>query len=220
MKFAAIITAAGLGSRASGVYALPKQWVSIAGQPVVAHALDAFAAMMRVLTITPEHRPLTTGFADDIQIVEGGATRAASVRNALRALDNQGVTHVLIHDGARPLVSQAVIARVMAALEHSDGAAPALAVTDALWTGAEGRVTGSRDRTGLYRAQTPQGFRFDAILRAHETATGYEADDVVVALAAGLHVAIVAGDERNMKLTHPDDFARVEALLKENGHGY
>ncbi len=219
MKFAAIITAAGLGARASGVHALPKQWVNIAGQPVVAHALDAFAGMVRMLTINPEHRHLSTGLADDIQIVEGGATRAASVRNALRALDNQGVTHVLIHDGARPLVSQAVIARVMDALAHSDGAAPALAVTDALWTGAEGRVTGSRDRAGLYRAQTPQGFRFDAILRAHETATGREADDVEVALAAGLHVAIVTGDERNVKLTHPDDFARVEALLRENGHG-
>ena len=82
--------------------------------------------------------------------VFGGATRAASVRNALIALQDQGITHVLIHDGARPLVSQAVIARVLAALADAPGAAPALAVTDALWTGQDGRVTGSRDRQGLY----------------------------------------------------------------------
>ena len=220
MKLAAIITAAGSGTRAAGVYKLPKQWVEIAGKPVVAHALEAFAGMLRVLTINAEHRHLTRGFANDIQIVLGGDTRAASVRNALMALDNQGVTHVLIHDGARPLVSQALIARVVAALAQSDGAAPALAVTDALWTGAEGRVTGSRDRSGLYRAQTPQGFGFDAILRAHQSATGREADDVEVALAAGLNVAIVEGCERNMKLTHPGDFARVEAMLREDGHGY
>jgi 2-C-methyl-D-erythritol 4-phosphate cytidylyltransferase/2-C-methyl-D-erythritol 2,4-cyclodiphosphate synthase len=115
---------------------------------------------------------------------------------------------------------------VIAALAQSDGAAPALSVTDALWTGTDGRVTGSRDRTGLFRAQTPQGFRFDAILRAHQAATGHEADDVEVALAAGLNVAIVEGCERNMKLTHPGDFDRIEAMLKEdamrkeNGHGY
>lgn len=226
MKLAAIITAAGTGTRAAGLYKLPKQWVEIAGKPVVAHALDAYQGMVRVLTIDPDHRHLTQGFADDIHIVPGGATRAASVRNALKALDNTGVTHVLIHDGARPLVSQAVIGRVIAALAQSDGAAPALSVTDALWTGTDGRVTGSRDRTGLFRAQTPQGFRFDAILRAHQAATGHEADDVEVALAAGLNVAIVEGCERNMKLTHPGDFDRIEAMLKEdsmrkeNGHGY
>lgn len=220
MKLAAIITAAGTGSRAAGVHKLPKQWVDIAGKPVLAHALAAFAGMVRVVTINPEHRPLTALLPPDVAVVQGGATRAASVRNALMFLQNQGITHVLIHDGARPLVSPAVIARVVAALAQSDGAAPALAVTDALWTGSDGRVTGSRDRTGLYRAQTPQGFRFDAILRAHQTATGQEADDVEVALAAGLSVAIVEGCERNIKLTNPGDFARVEAMLREDAHGY
>ena len=135
MKVAAIITAAGSGTRAAGVHKLTKQWVQIAGKPVVAHALEAFAGMVRVLTINPEHQTLARDLPGDVQIVIGGATRAASVRHALIALQDQGITHVLIHDGARPLVSQAVIARVLAALAHAPGAAPALAVTDALWTG-------------------------------------------------------------------------------------
>jgi 2-C-methyl-D-erythritol 4-phosphate cytidylyltransferase / 2-C-methyl-D-erythritol 2,4-cyclodiphosphate synthase len=220
MKLAAIITAAGSGLRASGLHKLTKQWVQIAGKPVVAHALDAFEGMVRVLTINPEHQALARDLPTDVQIVFGGATRAASVRNALMALQDQGITHVLIHDGARPVVSGAVIDRVVAALAGSDGAAPALAVTDALWTGADGRVTGSRDRSGLYRAQTPQGFHYDAILQAHARARGTEADDVEVALAAGMSVAIVEGDERNVKLTVPADFDRIAALLKERADGY
>ena len=144
----------------------------------------------------------------------GGESRAASVRNALEALAGQGVTQVLIHDGARPLVSAAVIARVLAALQRHVGAAPALVVTDALWLGQNGLVAGSRDRTGLYRAQTPQGFHFDAILAAHRAFQGDAADDVQVARAAGIDVAIVEGEEDNLKLTYPGDFARAEAILK------
>jgi 2-C-methyl-D-erythritol 4-phosphate cytidylyltransferase/2-C-methyl-D-erythritol 2,4-cyclodiphosphate synthase len=147
-------------------------------------------------------------------IVEGGATRDASVRNALEALAGKGVEHVLIHDGARPLVPPAVIARVLQALRHHVAAAPALTVTDALWTGADGQVSGTRDRTGLYRAQTPQGFHYDAILAAHRAHMSGAADDVEVARAHGLDVAIVEGDEDNLKLTYPGDFSRAEAILK------
>jgi len=100
-------------------------------------------------------------------------------------------------------------------------------VTDALWTGDGIHVTGTRDRNGLYRAQTPQGFRYDAIVQAHAAHPGGAADDVEVARAAGLDVAIVPGEERNLKITGPDDFARAEALLKETermdirlGNGY
>jgi 2-C-methyl-D-erythritol 4-phosphate cytidylyltransferase / 2-C-methyl-D-erythritol 2,4-cyclodiphosphate synthase len=212
MTTAAIITAAGRGLRAGGE--VPKQWQILAGQPVVAHALAAFQGMRRVLTISPEDRARAEALGGDVTIVEGGATRAQSVRNALQALADTGVRRVLIHDGARPLVSAAVIERVLAALERSPGAAPALAVTDALWTGVDGVVTGTCDRTGLYRAQTPQGFGFDTILAAHLAFAGDAADDVEVARAAGLAVAIVAGDEDNLKLTWPGDFARAEAILR------
>lgn len=213
MTIAAIITAAGRGLRAGGD--LPKQWQILAGRPVVAHALDAFAGMQRVLTVHPDDLALARALHSDAIIVEGGATRTASVRAALQVLAGRGVTRVLIHDGARPLVSQAVIARVIDALDARAGAAPALAVSDALWRGADGLVNGTQDRGGLYRAQTPQGFHFEAILAAHLAHPGNAADDVEVACAAGLDVAIVAGDEANIKLTYPGDFARAEGLIKD-----
>lgn len=215
MTTAAIIVAAGRGTRArrEGAPDLAKQWQDLAGRPVVAHALAAFAGMRRVLVIHPEDRALAARVAGDALLVEGGASRAASVRNALESLEGQGISRVLIHDGARPLVSPALIARVLAALDRAPGAAPALAVTDALWTGAEGLVTGTRDRAGLFRAQTPQGFAFAPILAAHRAFAGEAADDVEVARAAGLDVAMVEGEEANLKLTFPGDFARAEARL-------
>ena len=211
----AIIVAAGRGTRAGGD--LPKQWQMLNGQPVLAHTLAAFAGLPRVLVIHPDDRARAEAIAGDAQIVEGGATRDASVMNALLALEGRGVAHVLIHDGARPLVSAAVINRVRGALAASPAAAPALAVTDALWTGTQGLVSGTRDRTGLYRAQTPQGFHYDAILAAHRAHPGGAADDVEVARAAGLAVTIVEGDENNLKLTFPGDFDRAAAIMKGRG---
>jgi 2-C-methyl-D-erythritol 4-phosphate cytidylyltransferase/2-C-methyl-D-erythritol 2,4-cyclodiphosphate synthase len=211
----AIIVAAGRGTRAGGD--LPKQWQMLNGQPVLAHTLAAFAGLPRVLVIHPDDRARAEAIAGDAQIVEGGATRDASVMNALLALEGRDVAHVLIHDGARPLVSAAVIDRVRGALDASPAAAPALVVTDALWTGTQGLVSGTRDRTGLYRAQTPQGFHYDAILAAHRAHPGGAADDVEVARAAGLAVTIVEGDENNLKLTFPGDFDRAAAIMKGRG---
>ena len=123
-----------------------------------------------------------------------------------------------------PFASRALIGRVLAALDHHPGAAPALPVTDALWTGAGGRVTGLQPRDGLFRAQTPQGFRFPAILAAHRAHPGGAADDVEVARAAGLDVAIVDGEDENIKLTYPGDFARGERIIGQMdvrlGNGY
>jgi 2-C-methyl-D-erythritol 4-phosphate cytidylyltransferase/2-C-methyl-D-erythritol 2,4-cyclodiphosphate synthase len=218
MTTAAIIVAAGRGTRAGGD--LPKQWQQLAGRPVVAHALAAFRAAKGVdrviLVIHPDDRSRAEGFG--VELVEGGASRDASVRNALEALAGRGVARVLIHDGARPLVSAALIGRLLKALEGAEGAAPAVPVTDALWRGADGTVAGTQDRTGLWRAQTPQTFRYEAILAAHRAHPGGSLDDVEVARAAGLDVVIVEGDEDNLKLTYPGDFARAERILaKENG---
>lgn len=226
MTTAAVIVAAGRGSRAGGDR--PKQWQMLAGRPVLAHTLQAFRGRVDrlVLVIHPDDRSHALELAGDALLVEGGATRDASVRNALEALAGTGVTRVLIHDGARPLVPAPVIARVLAALDTHAGAAPALAVTDALWRGTGGEVAGTQDRTGLWRAQTPQGFRFDAILAAHRAHPGGAADDVEVARAAGIDVAIVEGDEANLKVTFPGDFARAETMLKGRsmdvrlGNGY
>lgn len=224
MTIAVLIVAAGRGTRMGE--GLPKQWRDLGGKPVVAHTLAAFKGFRRILVIHPEDRSRAEALGiDDVDLVMGGATRDASVRAALDHLEGSTVTRVLIHDGARPLVSPALIDRVLAALDHAPGAAPALAVTDALWTGAGALVTGTRDRTGLFRAQTPQGFHFPAILQAHRAHPGGAADDVEVARAAGLDVAIVEGEEDNIKLTFPGDFARALKTLRGDmdirlGNGY
>ncbi|OOY20610.1 bifunctional 2-C-methyl-D-erythritol 4-phosphate cytidylyltransferase/2-C-methyl-D-erythritol 2,4-cyclodiphosphate synthase [Thioclava sp. DLFJ5-1] len=225
MSNAIIIVAAGRGTRAGGE--TPKQWQSLAGQPVLAHTVAAFKGIGRIVVVLhPED--MTRGIAQfqgEVALCAGGASRDASVRNALEMLEGSGVEKVLIHDGARPLVSRAVIEGVLEALDSAQAAAPALPVSDALWTGENGQVTGTQDRHGLYRAQTPQGFDFDAILSAHRAHPGGAADDVEVARAAGLSVAITRGSEDNLKITYPEDFARAERLLGDKmdirlGHGY
>jgi 2-C-methyl-D-erythritol 4-phosphate cytidylyltransferase/2-C-methyl-D-erythritol 2,4-cyclodiphosphate synthase len=219
---AVIVVAAGRGSRMGGE--VPKQWQMLAGKPVIAHTLAAFQGLRVLLVIHPDDRARALGLGVDL--VEGGATRDASVLAGLRALEGSGVRRVLIHDGARPLVSRGLIDRLLAALDHHAGAAPALGVTDALWRGADGLVSGTVDRAGIYRAQTPQAFHFDAILAAHLAHPGGALDDVQVARDAGIDVAIVEGDEDNMKLTFPGDFARAEGILKGRrmdvrmGNGY
>lgn len=213
MRTAAIIVAAGRGTRAGGTVA--KQWQMLAGEPVAARTIRAFRRpdiAQLVLVLHPDEMHRAADWPDVIA-VPGGASRDASVRAGLEALAGRAVARVLIHDVARPLIAAATIDAVIAALDDSPGAAPALEVTDALWQGADGLVTGARDRTGLYRAQTPQGFHFDAILAAHRAHSGPAADDVEVARAAGLAVRIVPGQETNLKLTRAADFARAERIL-------
>lgn len=196
----------------------PKQWQTLGSRPVAARAAATLAAtpgLVRLLAVIhPDDRARAQAALPGVELVEGGASRAASVRAALERLSDDPPDVVLIHDGARPLLTQTLITRLLAALDHSPGAAPALAVTDALWRGAGARVTGMQDRTGLYRAQTPQAFHFDRILAAHRAHPGDAADDVAVARAAGLDVAIVEGEEDNLKLTCPADVARAEAILR------
>ena len=216
MTLAAILVAAGRGTRAGGEK--PKQWQPLAGRRAIDHALQAFRddgrAARIIVVIHPDDRAETAGWPADVQVVEGGTTRAESVRNALEALENTQTTRVMIHDAARPCLSVGLIARLAAALDKAPAAAPALAVTDALWRGEAGIVAGVQPRDGLYRAQTPQAFHFTPILAAHRAHPGGAADDVEVARAAGLDVLIVEGEEENLKLTWPGDFARAERILK------
>ncbi|WP_347309763.1 bifunctional 2-C-methyl-D-erythritol 4-phosphate cytidylyltransferase/2-C-methyl-D-erythritol 2,4-cyclodiphosphate synthase [Defluviimonas sp. SAOS-178_SWC] len=212
---AVIIVAAGRGTRAGSEE--PKQWRRIGGRSVLARTVAAFSGFRRIVVVL-HHDDMARGveeFGGTVTLIAGGTNRAQSVRNALESLVSSGISRVLIHDGARPFASPALIGRVVAALDRAPAAAPALAVTDALWTGTDGRVTGTAPRERLFRAQTPQGFRFPAILDAHRAHSGAAADDVEVALAAGLDVAIVDGEEENMKITWPGDFARAERHLKD-----
>lgn len=225
MTTAAIILAAGRGTRAGT--GAPKQYRLLAGKPVVEHTLAAFAPFgLCVLVLPPED--YASGLYQELGLmrVKGGSSRAESVKNALEALENKGITKVLIHDGARPFASAELIQSVLDALDHAPAAAPALPVTDALWRGSAGEVTGTEDRAGLYRAQTPQGFEYAAILKAHRAHKGEAADDVEVARAAGLTVAITLGSEQNFKLTYAADFDRAEQFLGRQkmdirlGNGY
>lgn len=226
MTTAALIVAAGRGRRAGGP--LPKQWQEVAGAPVARHTLQALAHLDQVvMVIHPDDHELAEAAARDlsVRLVHGGHERADSVRLGLEALEGDAPDLVLIHDVARPCLTPSLLESVQEALRTHPGAAPALAVSDALWTGEAGKVTGTRDRSGLFRAQTPQGFRYADILAAHRAHPGGAADDVQVARDAGLDVAIVPGDERNLKITTPEDFARAETLLRTGmdirlGNGY
>ncbi len=226
MTTAAIIVAAGRGLRAGG--GQPKQWRPLAGRRVADWTIERIKAQVPlvVLVLSPDDPEAWAEFADSgLILAPGGADRAESVRNGLQALAHRSVSKVLIHDVARPCIGARVIGDVLAALDTHAAAAPGLPVTDALWTGADSQVTGTRDRAGLFAAQTPQGFRYDAIVAAHAAHPGGAADDVEVARAAGLDVAIVPGDADNLKITRPEDFARAERILRSDmdvrlGNGY
>jgi len=220
MTTAAIIVAAGKGSRAGG--GVPKQWRPVAGRTIITWTLEAFQRHPQidqiVLVLNPDDMGFAQGLESDptIMLAAGGATRSRSVHNGLLALQQTGCTRVLIHDVARPCVSARLISDVLDALETAPAAAPALAVTDALWQGDGRSVSGTQDRAGLFRAQTPQGFDYETIVAAHNAFSGDASDDVEVARAAGIEVAIVAGDEDNLKITTPDDFDRAARILRGN----
>lgn len=210
---AAIVLAAGRGVRAGGTQ--PKQWCDLGSRPVLARALDAFAGFERVVLVVHEDDmgAAIAQFSGPVTIVTGGETRSASVMAGLTALEGQA-SHVLIHDGARPLTPAPVIQGVIDALEGGAiAAAPGLPVSDTLWRGEAGHVSDITPRDGLYRAQTPQGFRLPEILAAHRAHPEGATDDVALALKMGHPVAITEGSEDNLKITWPGDFTRAEKLL-------
>ncbi|MEN0652235.1 MULTISPECIES: bifunctional 2-C-methyl-D-erythritol 4-phosphate cytidylyltransferase/2-C-methyl-D-erythritol 2,4-cyclodiphosphate synthase [Hyphobacterium] len=217
-RTAAIIVAAGRGERAGG--GIPKQYRMLGGVAVLrrtAEVLDRHPGVdSLVVVINPDDARLAHEALGDIEavLVPGGATRTASVRAGLAALPGNAEL-VLIHDAARPFVSAALIDRVIDALARCESALPVLPVSDALWRGSEGLAETAIDRSGLFRAQTPQGFRLDALLAAYDRLPDDTAmaDDAEVARAAGLSVATVAGAEENFKLTLASDFERAEQIL-------
>lgn len=216
MRTAALIVAAGRGTRAGG--ALPKQWQTIAGRRVADWTLDAFASHPGIDHIVMVINPADAALAPKgVETTAGGATRAQSVLAGLQALEGKGIDRVLIHDVARACVSHPVIDGVLAALARHPGAAPGLEITDALWRGAAtGQpITATVSRQGLFRAQTPQGFHFAQILAAHQMHQGDAADDVEVARAAGLSVVITQGCAQNLKITRPADFQRAAQILEQ-----
>lgn len=226
MTIAAIIVAAGRGTRAGGD--IPKQWQDLNGIPVIARTVAALRPYVDTIAIVlhPDDVTRWTTLKIDVDhVVMGASTRDGSVRAGLNAFVSAPPQLVLIHDAARPLVSGQIIKDVITALKTHEAASPALSVTDALWTVENGIVNGTQDRNGLYRAQTPQGFHYNAIVKAHAALAEPTTDDVAVARAAGIDVAIVAGDATNIKITSAGDFSRATKLLGTDmdvrcGNGY
>ncbi|MCV6593104.1 MAG: 2-C-methyl-D-erythritol 4-phosphate cytidylyltransferase [Silicimonas sp.] len=218
---AVLIVAAGRGTRAGSE--LPKQYLRLGGQTILARTLGVFLAMEEVTRVTvviapgdqAAYRTALDGIADPrlTAPVEGGATRSASVRAGLETLAEDPPETVLIHDAARPFADPDAIRALLDVLKVHDGGFLAVPVIDALWRTDGGFAISPQDRSALWRAQTPQGFRFDKILTAHRAHGGVAADDVEVARASGLLVRIVEGSEANFKITTPADIARAEAVL-------
>jgi len=215
-RIAVLIVAAGKGVRAGT--GLPKQYERLGGVPMLRRTVEAFRGFPVQVVIGPGQEELAAAALSGLDLplpVPGGATRQESVRLGLEALAKSAPDYVLIHDAARPLISRKVTDDVVKALQAgADGALPMVAASDTLRRqGDDGRWT-LVSREGLYRAQTPQGFVYDKILKAHrDHAKEDVTDDVALAELAGLRVEMVEGEEKNIKVTRKEDFALAESLL-------
>ncbi|MCX5568503.1 bifunctional 2-C-methyl-D-erythritol 4-phosphate cytidylyltransferase/2-C-methyl-D-erythritol 2,4-cyclodiphosphate synthase [Kaistia nematophila] len=223
-RFAALIVAAGRGVRAGGE--VPKQYRKLAGQAILGRTTARFLSHPRIDEV------LVVIHADDAALYEaavggqpgllpfvtGGATRQESVRRGLEALAERGITHVLIHDAVRPFASPALIDRVIDGLAASDAVLAASPVTDTLKRADAGAiVSGTVSRDNLHAAETPQGFRLDAILEAHRRAASapeHFTDDAGIAEWAGIPVRLVLGERSNIKLTLPEDIEVADTRLR------
>jgi 2-C-methyl-D-erythritol 4-phosphate cytidylyltransferase / 2-C-methyl-D-erythritol 2,4-cyclodiphosphate synthase len=219
---AAVIVAAGKGSRVGGD--LPKQFRPIGGESILRRTLTVFTEHGEVAHVQPVIRPedaeIYRGQTHRLEIlppVFGGATRQASVRAGLEALEPGKPDIVLVHDAARPFASAALVSRAIAAAKRNGAAIPALPVTDTVKTvDAAGQVGQTLDRNSLRLVQTPQSFAFPLLLDAHRraAAAGREdfTDDAALAEWAGMKVSVFAGEPGNIKITEEGDFARAEAI--------
>jgi 2-C-methyl-D-erythritol 4-phosphate cytidylyltransferase/2-C-methyl-D-erythritol 2,4-cyclodiphosphate synthase len=212
----ALVVAAGRGSRFGGEH--PKQWHALDGQPLLRHSLAAFAAHPDITEVRAVIHPDDLAFYEQAAAglrlnspLFGGATRQASVRSGLDGLSDCDPDWVLIHDGARPFIEQALISRVLKALPGNPGVIPALPLHDTLKRARDGVISETLPRDGLFRAQTPQAFHYQMIRDAHRAAAGREmTDDAAVFEAAGHAVRLIAGSEANVKITTREDLARAD----------
>lgn len=219
-KAVALIVAAGESRRMGGE--IPKQYQMLGEKSLLRRSVEAYLAHPGIAAVKVVINPAHQGFYD-VQMqeakvlppVHGGTTRQESVRNGLMSFDVDAPDYVLVHDAARPNISQEVISRVLDALETAPAVIPALPVIDTLKHVEEGNVVGTIERKKLFRAQTPQGFHFRALLDAHRQCADMElTDDAAVAENAGLQVKIVTGSEHNYKITTVEDMHDAIGLLE------
>ncbi len=227
MTVTALIVAAGTGSRLGG--GVPKQFQTIAGKAVLAHAVDALASHPGIdavrVVIAAGQKELARealGGRDVGELVIGGSERSDSVRAGLAAVE---ADVILVHDAARPFCPHGVIDRLLTALDSNEGAVPVLPIADTL-ARADGVLGEPIERAGAVRVQTPQAFRLQVLYKAYDRWTGDNpTDEATVARAAGVTVAAVAGDPLLEKLTSAADWARAEAcqaarLVSRTGLGF
>ena len=221
MRAAAIIVAAGSGARFGG--SLPKQYLPLAGRPVLAHAIDRFVrsgAVERLVLVLADPDEARRHLGDlpgslPIEVVAGGADRQASVASGLERVGSCDL--VLVHDGVRPLVPPGVIVAVSEAAQRAGAAIAGRACPDTVKETAGGRVVGTLDRSRLVLALTPQGFHTELLRRAHRAADrdGVRAtDDAALVERLGLPVEIVDCPAVNLKITGPGDLELAECLMR------
>lgn len=215
---AQILVAAGKGARAGGD--IPKQYRKIAGTSVIRRTLDATTShpeIEQTIIVVAEGDAFiseTIEGLSNIVVVTGGATRTASVRAGLRALESNPPGIVLIHDAARPFVTHDLISDLLATLTDADAAVPVLPIVDAVKSFDTQTLGDDIDRDTLRRVQTPQAFRFNKISEAMSSVVGQDfTDDIAVAKHGGLKIETVPGDSNNIKLTYPADFGTASRML-------
>lgn len=214
MRIAAILVAAGSGSRFGAE--TPKQFLPLLGKLVIRHAAETLAKHVQLLQPVGDAAAIGTALTGipHLSPVAGGATRQASVYAGLQALIGHAPDIVLVHDAARPLIPPDTVPALLAALNDAPGAIPAVPVADTLKSVVDSRITATVPRDGLFRAQTPQAFRFATLLAAHQADTSEPAtDDASLLEAMGQPVAIVRGSEDNIKLTYAEDLIRLERTM-------
>ncbi|MEH6524898.1 MAG: bifunctional 2-C-methyl-D-erythritol 4-phosphate cytidylyltransferase/2-C-methyl-D-erythritol 2,4-cyclodiphosphate synthase [Sneathiella sp.] len=217
----ALIVAAGRGHRTG--LDLPKQYIDLAGKPVLTRTVDAFLNHSKIdqicVVLHADDEPLYNAAIADRNLlpwVIGGDSRQASVRNGLEALASLNPTRVLIHDAARPFVSALLIDRCVTALDTADAVLPALPLTDTLKTTEQDHVTGTLDRAHIVAAQTPQSFKYTPILAAHRAFAHMTAtDDIGLAELAGIPILTVEGEPENFKITTKEDVATARKRLTD-----
>ena len=221
----AIIAAAGQGTRLGGKR--PKQFLELAGVPIIIHTLKRFeqcSEIQEIIVVLPVEDAAgflalagKHGLRKLARVVPGGATRAESVWRGLKAVRAATAEIVAVHDGVRPFVTAEEIERTVRAARESGAAILAAPVIDTIKEVAQGQVTRTLERTGLRRALTPQCFQYELLRRAFEQspAPSNATDESSLVESLGLAVTIVEGDARNIKITRPEDIALAEILLKE-----
>lgn len=216
------VPAAGSGRRMGGVR---KPFLELQGEPVLLHALRPFLTDPRVVAVVvalgeadaAEPPAWLTALDPRVRVVAGGATRAESVRNALRALP-EDVDVVAVHDAARPLVTPEVVGRCIDVAAAGEGAVAGCPAVDTMKeVDGEGRVVATPDRARLWHAHTPQAFPAGVARRAYEGDLGAATDDASLVEATGVPVRMVDGGPANLKVTRPEDVLMAEAVLRSRG---